>query len=68
MKDGAFRLNMHPAAYFEGNPFGADRPLPPAKTTRKPKEKLKPFKPSNPGKAVSVFVVVVIIVIVASFM
>lgn len=53
MKGGAFRLNMHPQAYFDGNPYRSDRPLPPAKRTPGKGPDVKPFKPSSPPKAVS---------------
>lgn len=51
MKAGAFRLNMHPQDYFDGNPYRSDKPLPPVKKplSAGPKD-LKPFKPSSPGK------------------
>ncbi|CAL1545850.1 unnamed protein product [Lymnaea stagnalis] len=53
LKAGAFRLNMHPADYFNGNPYRSDVPDPgqrkwagdlPAKPIT------TPFRPSNPGK------------------
>lgn len=51
LKGGAFRLNMHPTDFFDGNPYRLDKSLPPikSKTTAEPKD-LKPFKPSSPGK------------------
>jgi len=51
LKGGAFRLNMHPQSFFDGNPFRTDKPLPPVRKTVSagPKD-LKPFKPSSPGK------------------
>ena len=53
MKGGAFRLNMHPQEYFDGNPFRLDKALPPVRKSAPagPKD-LKPFKPSSPGKMV----------------
>ena len=53
LKGGAFRLNMHPQSFFDGNPFRMDKPLPPVRksTSAGPKD-LKPFKPSSPGKKV----------------
>lgn len=51
-KGGAYKLNLHPKAYFDGNPYKSDRPLPPLKETRKPPEVLKPFKPSSPPKEI----------------
>ncbi|XP_013386617.1 UPF0602 protein C4orf47 homolog isoform X2 [Lingula anatina] len=50
LKGGAFRLNMHPKAYFDGNPFMSDRPLPPAKKGVSKPPDVKPFRPSNPPK------------------
>ena len=55
MKGGAFKLNMAPKEYFDENPFRSDKPLPPAKKLPSAKETAKPFRPSNPGKIVSVF-------------
>lgn len=49
---GPFRLNLHPKSYFDGNPYKSDRPLPPLKDNRKPRENLKPFKPSSPPKEI----------------
>jgi hypothetical protein len=51
MKGPAFKLNCHPVDCFDGNPYQSDKPLPPVKDTQKPKEALKPFKPSSPAKA-----------------
>ncbi|XP_074648316.1 cilia-and flagella-associated protein 96-like [Tubulanus polymorphus] len=50
MKGGSFKLNMHPRAYFDLNPYHTDKPLPPKKSGDKKKEDLKPFKPSSPPK------------------
>lgn len=55
LKAGSFRLNMHPADYFDGNPFRSDKPLPPVRKSTSAltkKEIPTPFKPSNPGKLV----------------
>ena len=52
MKGAAFKLNMHPNAYFDHNPFKSDKPLPPAKSASSGKSDVKPFRPSNPGKQV----------------
>jgi len=51
LKGGAFRLNMHPTDFFDGNPYRLDKSLPPVRKTSSlgPKD-LKPFKPSSPGK------------------
>ncbi|KAL8607336.1 hypothetical protein ACOMHN_039486 [Nucella lapillus] len=51
MKAGAFRLNLHPSDFFDGNPYRTDKPLPPVRKTISagPKD-VKPFKPSSPGK------------------
>ena len=55
LKGGAFRLNMHPQSFFDGNPFRMDKPLPPVrKTTSAGPKDLKPFKPSSPGKKVCI--------------
>ncbi|KAJ7382252.1 hypothetical protein OS493_036155 [Desmophyllum pertusum] len=51
-KGGAYKLNLHPKAYFDGNPYKSDRALPPLKETRKAPEGLKPFKPSSPPKEI----------------
>ena len=53
MKGGAFKLNMHPKAYFDGNPFMSDKPLPPVKKLPSEKKDVKPFRPSHPAKSVS---------------
>lgn len=50
LKGGAFKLNMHPQSYFDGNPFKSDVPLPPMKSASSQKSDLKPFKPSSPAK------------------
>ncbi|KAK7112170.1 cilia-and flagella-associated protein 96-like isoform X2 [Littorina saxatilis] len=51
LKGGAFRLNMHPTEYFDGNPFRTDKALPPVRKTASAEPKdVKPFKPSSPGK------------------
>lgn len=51
LKGGAFRLNMHPQSYFDGNPFRMDKPLPPVRKSASAGSKdLKPFKPSSPAK------------------
>ncbi|XP_041485424.1 UPF0602 protein C4orf47 homolog [Lytechinus variegatus] len=52
MKGGAFRLNMHPKALFDGNPYAHDRPLPPVKPKLATKKITTPFKPSHPAKII----------------
>lgn len=51
-KGGAFRLNMHPRAYFDGNPYSSDRAGKRGGSATLPtkKDDSKPFKPSSPGK------------------
>ncbi|XP_052264924.1 UPF0602 protein C4orf47 homolog isoform X1 [Dreissena polymorpha] len=51
-KGGPFKLNMHPRAYFDGNPYNSDK-LPKrssSATLPSKKDDSKPFKPSSPGK------------------
>ena len=57
LKAGAFRLNMAPTEYFDGNPYKTDKPLPPLrKSVDVSGKQLGPaFRPSNPGKNVSRF-------------
>ncbi|XP_078579529.1 cilia-and flagella-associated protein 96-like [Branchiostoma floridae x Branchiostoma japonicum] len=52
MKGSAFRLNLAPKDYFDGNPYRSDRPLPPSKKMPSAKRDFKPFKPSSPAKRV----------------
>lgn len=54
LRDGPFKLNLHPRDYFQGNPYRSDKPLPPA---HKPlpsaqKDSSVPFKPPSPSKKV----------------
>nr|XP_020466960.1 UPF0602 protein C4orf47 homolog [Monopterus albus] len=54
IRDGPFKLNLHPRDYFQGNPYFNERPLPPT-TAHKPlppPQKLSPvpFKPPSPSK------------------
>lgn len=54
LRDGPFKLNLHPRDYFQGNPYRSDKPLPPA---HKPlpsaqKDSPVPFKPPSPSKKV----------------
>ena len=58
LKGGAFRLNMHPQSYFDGNPYRSDKPLGPPKKEGSTVKDIKPFKPSSPAKAVRSAVVV----------
>ncbi|XP_068134796.1 cilia-and flagella-associated protein 96 [Hyperolius riggenbachi] len=50
LKGGAFRLNLHPKDFFDGNPYRTDKPLPPLRKKEAKKEAVKPFKPSSPAK------------------
>ena len=54
-KGGAFKLNMHPRAYFDPNPYVSDRPGRRGGSAGLPtkKDDSKPFKPSSPGKKVT---------------
>lgn len=49
LKGGAFRLNMHPHALFDDNPYRGDRPIA-RKESAGGLRDVKPFKPSSPGK------------------
>ncbi|XP_028405049.1 UPF0602 protein C4orf47 homolog [Dendronephthya gigantea] len=51
-KGGAFRLNLHPRTYFDGNPYKSDKPLPPLKEGKTRPPIAKPFKQSSPGKEI----------------
>ncbi|CAB4010018.1 Hypothetical predicted protein [Paramuricea clavata] len=51
-KGGAFRLNLHPKTYFDGNPYKSDKPLPPLKDAKARPQIGKPFKQSSPGKEI----------------
>ncbi|KAK2849569.1 hypothetical protein Q5P01_009403 [Channa striata] len=52
LRDGPFKLNLHPSDYFQANPYGSDRPLPPAPRLPSPAHRvsLAPFKPPSPSK------------------
>ncbi|XP_067673317.1 cilia-and flagella-associated protein 96-like isoform X2 [Haliotis asinina] len=53
VKGGAFKLNMHPQALFDSNPYRSEKALPPVRKSSSATLKrndLKPFKPSSPGK------------------
>ncbi|XP_012731715.1 UPF0602 protein C4orf47 homolog [Fundulus heteroclitus] len=54
LKDGPFRISLHPQDYFQGNPYRSHKTLPPA---QKPLQLQKnvpmvPFKPSSPSKRI----------------
>ncbi|XP_046855147.1 UPF0602 protein C4orf47 homolog [Xenia sp. Carnegie-2017] len=51
-KGGAFRLNLHPNAFFDGNPYKTNKPLPPLKENKPKPHIVKPFKQSSPGKEI----------------
>ena len=57
-KGGAFRLNMHPRAYFDANPYNSDKLAKRSGSASLPSKKddVKPFKPSSPGKKVNILV------------
>ncbi|XP_026186265.1 cilia-and flagella-associated protein 96 isoform X2 [Mastacembelus armatus] len=54
LKGGPFRLNLHPRDLFQGNPYGNDKPLPPAPKLLPSRQKVSPapFKPPSPGKQI----------------
>lgn len=54
LKDGPFRLNLHPRDYFQGNPYRSDKPLLPANKPLPSDQKISvvPFKPPSPNKKV----------------
>lgn len=54
LRDGPFRLNLHPRDYFQGNPYRGDKPLPPASKPLPAAQKVSvvPFKPPSPSKKV----------------
>ncbi|XP_051277241.1 UPF0602 protein C4orf47 homolog isoform X1 [Dicentrarchus labrax] len=54
LRDGPFKLNLHPRDYFQGNPYRSDKPLPPAQKPLPPGQKVSPvpFKPSSPSKKI----------------
>lgn len=55
LRDGPFKLNLHPRDYFQDNPFHSNKPLPPAPRLLSPSQKVSPppFKPSSPSKRVT---------------
>ncbi|XP_008292509.1 cilia-and flagella-associated protein 96 [Stegastes partitus] len=54
LRDGPFKLNLHPRDYFQVNPYRSDKPLPPAHKPHPPAQKSSPvpFKPSSPSKQI----------------
>ena len=54
LRDGPFKLNLHPRDYFQANPYRCDKPLPPAHKPLAPGQKVSPvpFKPPSPSKKV----------------
>ncbi|XP_044061280.1 UPF0602 protein C4orf47 homolog isoform X1 [Siniperca chuatsi] len=54
LKDGPFKLNLHPRDYFQGNPYRSDKPLPPAHKPLQPAQTVPPvpFKPPSPSKKI----------------
>ncbi|XP_029412263.1 UPF0602 protein C4orf47 homolog [Nannospalax galili] len=50
LKGSPFKLNLHPRDYFDTNPYFLEKPLPPIRREKKKEVRLKPFKPSSPGK------------------
>lgn len=52
LKAGAFRLNMAPSEFFDGNPYKTDKSLPPLRKGNDIQGKIigPAFRPSNPGK------------------
>ncbi|XP_041653885.1 UPF0602 protein C4orf47 homolog isoform X2 [Cheilinus undulatus] len=52
LRDGPFRINLHPKDYFQHNPYRSDKPLPPAHKPPPPAKKVSPipFKPPSPCK------------------
>ncbi|XP_026212869.1 UPF0602 protein C4orf47 homolog isoform X2 [Anabas testudineus] len=58
LRDGPFKLNLHPKDYFQANPYHSEKPLPPAPKPVSPAQKVSPvpFKPSSPSKRVTISV------------
>uniref|UniRef100_A0A3Q3GFC3 Cilia-and flagella-associated protein 96 n=1 Tax=Labrus bergylta TaxID=56723 RepID=A0A3Q3GFC3_9LABR len=54
LRDGPFKLNLHPKEYFQRNPYRSDKPLPPAHKPLPPakKDSPVPFKPPSPSKKI----------------
>ncbi|KAG7518276.1 hypothetical protein JOB18_029824 [Solea senegalensis] len=51
-RDGPFKLNLHPRAFFQTNPYHGNKPLSAPHKPRPPAQKAPPvpFKPSSPSK------------------
>ena len=62
MKGGAFKLNLHPTTYFDGNPYRSDRGLGPPKKTGRKLPPVKPFKQSSPAKKVNAMFILFVVV------
>ncbi|XP_059202787.1 UPF0602 protein C4orf47 homolog [Centropristis striata] len=54
LRDGPFKLNLHPKDYFQGNPYRSDKPAPPAPKSLPAAQRspAAPFKPSSPSKKI----------------
>ncbi|XP_018549878.1 UPF0602 protein C4orf47 homolog [Lates calcarifer] len=54
LRDGPFKLNLHPRDYFQDNPYRSDKPLSPAQKRPLLAQKVSPapFKPPSPGKRI----------------
>ncbi|XP_062249428.1 cilia-and flagella-associated protein 96 isoform X2 [Platichthys flesus] len=54
LRDGPFKLNLHPRDYFQGNPYHSNKPLLPAQKPLPPAQNISPvpFKPPSPGKRI----------------
>ena len=63
LKGDSFKLNMHPKAYFDANPYHTDKPM-----SRKGSGSITKkidgakFKPSSPGKRVCHIIMCIIII------
>ncbi|XP_068571598.1 cilia-and flagella-associated protein 96 [Cebidichthys violaceus] len=57
LRDGPFKLNLHPRDYFQGNPYRSDKPLPPSHKPLPAAQKVSavPFKPPSPSKKIGGF-------------
>ncbi|XP_015254361.1 PREDICTED: UPF0602 protein C4orf47 homolog, partial [Cyprinodon variegatus] len=54
LRDGPFRINLHPQDYFQDNPYHSSKTLPPAQKPRPLQKKVPmvPFKPPSPSKRI----------------
>ncbi|XP_029959159.1 UPF0602 protein C4orf47 homolog [Salarias fasciatus] len=54
LRDGPFRLNLHPREYFQKNPYRSEKPLPAPQRPGPPAHRPVPvpFKPSSPSKRI----------------